>query len=160
MSSDNTTVRTSAIVPFGKYKGQPLEALRADRGYLDWLVGQDWFRARHTAMYQIIVNNFGEPAETPEHNRLQNRFLDDGFCQAFSRKWKSFVDSRDHLVNDIKLLKGKRGTTNSLYDYVSREIEDNIARHEQALVRFDAAPPTEPHLLTIEAREFEVGGCY
>jgi hypothetical protein len=25
------------IIPFGKYKGQPDEALVADRGYLEWL---------------------------------------------------------------------------------------------------------------------------
>jgi hypothetical protein len=67
------------IVTFGKYKGQPVEALAADRQYFEWLSGQAWFRERYQNIYTLIVNNFAEPNETPEHNRLQVRFLDDVF---------------------------------------------------------------------------------
>jgi len=69
-------------VPFGKYRGKPVEALAADRAYCDWLVNQDWFRERYANVYTLIINNFGEPSETPEHNALQARFLDDGFQRA------------------------------------------------------------------------------
>src|SRR5215472_15849134 len=60
----------------------PVEALAADRAYCDWLVNQDWFRERYANVYTLIINNFGEPSETPEHNALQARFLDDGFQRA------------------------------------------------------------------------------
>ncbi len=68
------------LVPFGKYKGQPIEVLVNDRQYLDWLTAQPWFRERHENLYTIIINNFAEPSETPEHNKLQAKFLDNNFC--------------------------------------------------------------------------------
>jgi uncharacterized protein (DUF3820 family) len=46
-------------MPFGKYKNQPVQALRQDRRYADWLMAQDWFREKYPKLVQIIVN-FGE----------------------------------------------------------------------------------------------------
>jgi hypothetical protein len=73
------------IVPFGKYRGQPVEALAADRDYCDWLMGQAWFHERYGNVYTLIANNFAEPSETPEHNALQARFLDQDFCRRLLR---------------------------------------------------------------------------
>lgn len=33
----------SSIVPFGKYKGQSVEAMIADGSYCEWLLAQPWF---------------------------------------------------------------------------------------------------------------------
>lgn len=68
------------IVPFGKYRGQPVEVLAADKSYCDWLLAQDWFRVRYAAVHTLIVNNFAEPSCTPEHNELQAKFLDRALC--------------------------------------------------------------------------------
>jgi hypothetical protein len=69
------------LIPFGKYKGQPLEAIKHDKQYLDWLSTQDWFREKYANVYQqIIVNNFTEPADTPEHNKMQAKFLNEDYC--------------------------------------------------------------------------------
>lgn len=70
-------MNSNEIVPFGKYKGQPIEVMQHDRGYCEWLMGQDWLQTRFPQLRTIIVNNFTEPSETPEHNALQARFLDD-----------------------------------------------------------------------------------
>src|SRR5438105_3001900 len=83
------------IVPFGKYKGRPIEAMAADRAYVDWLTAQPWFRDKFNSIYTVIVNNFQEPADTPEHNRLQVLFLKAEFRAAVARfafpdDWKSF----------------------------------------------------------------------
>jgi hypothetical protein len=67
------------IVPFGKYKGQPVEIMAQDRQYVDWLTAQPWFREKFQPVYNILVQNFQEPAETPDHNALQARFLDQSF---------------------------------------------------------------------------------
>ena len=72
------------IVPFGKYKGQPVEVLANDKPYLDWLQAQDWFRQRYAGIYTLIVNNFAEASETPDHNALQVLFLEDDFCARFA----------------------------------------------------------------------------
>jgi hypothetical protein len=69
------------VVPFGKYKGQPVEAMAADRAYMDWLLAQPWFKDQHKNIYTLIINNFAEPSETPEHNALQALFLDDVFVK-------------------------------------------------------------------------------
>lgn len=80
------------IIPFGKYKGQPIEAIASDKQYLDWLTQQPWFREKYATIHQVIINNFCEPTETPEHNALQAKFLDDDFrlkfaSIAFPRLW-------------------------------------------------------------------------
>ena len=72
----------SKIVPFGKYQGRSVEELVADDSYVRWLTAQDWFRTRHATLYQIVINKGAEPTETPEHNAIQVRFLDDAFCVA------------------------------------------------------------------------------
>jgi hypothetical protein len=78
--------KPSNIVPFGKYKGRLIEEVLADDpGYIEWLTGQDWFRTKFTVLHQVIINRGAEPEETPEHNAMQVRFLDDEFCLRFVR---------------------------------------------------------------------------
>jgi hypothetical protein len=68
------------LIPFGKYKDQPIEHIQTiDRPYLEWLLKQAWFRDRFPQQHQIVINYGGEPSETPEHNRLQARLLDEAF---------------------------------------------------------------------------------
>jgi hypothetical protein len=76
---------TDQIIPFGKYRGRQLEEVVAtDPKYLEWLQAQDWFRVKFVELHQTIINaSPAEPSETPEHNRLQVLFLDDGFCLRF-----------------------------------------------------------------------------
>lgn len=74
----------SGLIPVGKYKGQPIEVLAEDRTYTDWLIAQPWFRERYGNLYAVIINNFCQPSETPEHNALQARFLDDDFRVKFA----------------------------------------------------------------------------
>ena len=39
------------IIPFGEYKGRLVdEVLLDDPSYLQWLAGQDWFRAKFTVL--------------------------------------------------------------------------------------------------------------
>ena len=65
----------SDLVPFGKHKGKPLNALLDDREYLDWVLEQPWFRQKYGNIYQIVINNGQEPSETPEHNLMQAQYL-------------------------------------------------------------------------------------
>jgi hypothetical protein len=71
------------IVPFGKYKGQPMDVLAQDAPYCEWLAEQEWFRSRYPAIHTLIINDFGQPEETPEHNALQALFVDKDFCARF-----------------------------------------------------------------------------
>ncbi|WP_157111385.1 hypothetical protein [Nonlabens spongiae] len=71
------------LIPFGKYKDQPIEILINDPEYRNWLLAQSWFAQKFPDLKLIIINNFKETNETPEHNKLQGDFLDDKFCIAF-----------------------------------------------------------------------------
>ena len=82
MSDDE---KKNVIVPFGKYKGQPVEVMMADRPYTDWCSSQSWFADKYANLYQIINYHSGEPTETPEHNALQVLFLDEVFCRKFMK---------------------------------------------------------------------------
>ena len=67
------------IIPFGKYKGQPITTLLADTKYLEWCKQQEWFK-KFPIVYNICVNqtivNQNENSKTPEHNKIQNLFLE------------------------------------------------------------------------------------
>ena len=67
-------------VPFGKYKGQPITTLLKDTNYLEWCKQQEWFKM-FPIVYNICVNqtivNQTENSKTPEHNKMQNLFLEE-----------------------------------------------------------------------------------
>ena len=73
-------VSGAEIVPFGKYKGQPLEVMVADTDYCEWLVAQPWFSAKYRNVYNVVINYGGEPQDSPEHNQMQARFLEADWC--------------------------------------------------------------------------------
>jgi hypothetical protein len=81
------------VIPFGKYKGQPVEVLASDRDYCNWLMAQTWFGERYPQVHTLVINNFGEPTETPEHNALQIRLLDDGFRAKCTEAALRFFDA-------------------------------------------------------------------
>ena len=76
----------SELVPFGKYKDQPIERLLADRDYCDWLAAQPWFRERYGSVHDI-VSGVRDPQDTPEHNAMQARFLDHGQALRLVSPW-------------------------------------------------------------------------
>jgi uncharacterized protein (DUF3820 family) len=96
--------QATALVPFGKYKGQPVEVMQMDTAYCDWLSKQSWFREQYGNVYnQVIINNFTEPTETPEHNRLQMRFLDEAFIDRFiSRKLRPAISAKEFAIEEIQ----------------------------------------------------------
>jgi hypothetical protein len=80
---------TLPIIPFGKYKGQPITSLLSDAEYLTWCKQQEWFQ-KYTVIYNICVNQTittnTQGSKTPEHNKLQNLFLDREFKFTFIDK--------------------------------------------------------------------------
>ena len=65
------------VVPFGKYRGQPVEVMRADQAYFDWAYAQEGIRRQHPWIFNVQL---GEPSFTPEHNRYQVLFLEPDFA--------------------------------------------------------------------------------
>lgn len=117
------------LVPFGKYKGQPVSVMQNDTQYCDWLATQDWFRERYANVYnQVIINNFTEPTETPEHNRLQMLFLDDNFLKSFCDKIFDF-SLQEKFNKTVSAIKKKHKDVKKYFEDVngnsSKEILNN-----------------------------------
>jgi hypothetical protein len=89
------------IIPFGKYKGQPITTLLADTKYLEWCKQQEWFK-KFPIVYNICVNqtivNQNENSKTPEHNKIQNLFLEEENVKNFLVK--VFKLKLNHLYID------------------------------------------------------------
>lgn len=81
------------IIPIGKYKGQPLEAVAADQQYRDWLMAQEWFKEKFARLYGMLAA-MNAPIESPEHNAMQARFLDDRVC--YEILWK--LEGKDRIA--------------------------------------------------------------
>jgi uncharacterized protein (DUF3820 family) len=155
--STNTTKSGPNVVPFGKYKGREiLEVLEADPGYLQWLAGQDWFRAKYISLHQTIINRGAEPEETPEHNALQVLFLDDEFCQRF----------REVVFPDAAVIKEFERLQQDIAGNINWRIKSKLAWGyrendpiNSALEKFCNSLTTPVTSFSTKfTREFEVGG--
>jgi uncharacterized protein (DUF3820 family) len=93
---------TLPLVPFGKYKGQPITTLLHDTKYLEWCKQQEWFQ-KFPIVYNICVNQTittsNQISKTPEHNNLQNLFLENENVEKIIKitnknfKYKKNIDS-------------------------------------------------------------------
>ena len=81
MSDDEKSNDPSAIIiPFGKHKGKTVsELLATDQPYADWVTAQGWVAERFAELHAAIVTRGAGTDDTPEHNALQARFLDEPF---------------------------------------------------------------------------------
>lgn len=105
---------SAELITFGKYKGQPVEVLANDKKYTDWLMAQEWFRTGHVQLYNVIVNNFCEPSDTPEHNRMQADFMKTEVKEKVIRQlfkepeklmkgYKKRIEDCEKKISDIEL---------------------------------------------------------
>jgi uncharacterized protein (DUF3820 family) len=93
----STEISSNLIIPFGKYKGKDVTQLIEDQQYLQWCKNQPWFKEKYANIYNIVVNQtIVKPSsgdKTPEHNRIQNLFLDKSLCNSiFEKTWKSIFE--------------------------------------------------------------------
>jgi uncharacterized protein (DUF3820 family) len=119
------------IIPFGKYRGRLVaEVLVDDPAYLQWLSGQEWFRAKFTLLHQVIINRGAEPEETPDHNAMQVQFLDDDFCLRFIRCYRPEVDEMARKALQAALNADKDATRREIAD-AKRDLEGHRRQLEQ-----------------------------
>lgn len=81
----------SNVIPFGKYKGTSIHDIAAqDPAYLQWLMQQAWFVEQYQWLIVNITNIHAAPVETPAHNAMQVRFLDEEYRNAFAWEVRNF----------------------------------------------------------------------
>lgn len=74
------------VIPFGKYKDQPYEVLLADPSYALWLMDSMFakLQANYPVLLAFLIRWYGVSDRTPDHNQLQNRFLEPTFALQFA----------------------------------------------------------------------------
>lgn len=86
------------IVPFGKYRDQSLEVLRADRQYCEWLLTQPWFVQRYKSIYEVLTHGGMRSEDTPEHNAMQARFLNEELCKKLAALFAQQLQNSEKLL--------------------------------------------------------------
>jgi len=88
------------VVTRGRYKGQNVANLLNDESYLKWLCEQNdesskgllkHFKEQNPIVYSIVINNCIPKSEssTPEHNKLQNKFMNPELIDRFLKLYWS-----------------------------------------------------------------------
>lgn len=91
------------IVQFGKYKGKSVLELLADTKYVEWFKQQSGFstQKQYKQIYNIVVHQTiptTNSSKTPEHNKLQNLFLD----KSNQHKLLSLLFNKDlSIINNL-----------------------------------------------------------
>lgn len=146
------------LVPFGKYKGQPVEVMQMDTGYCEWLSTQDWFRERYANVYQqVIINNFTEASETPEHNKLQMLFLDKEFYKKIESALPFEPSKLFHsqILNAVSAIRAQVKSDENYLEELERElkIKEHYSDEEvrkAKLQELDSVPPYTLEYLRVE----------
>ena len=142
MSTNEQDERGTQIIPFGKYRGQPIDILREDTDYRDWLMAQEWFASRYPQVHTLIVNNFGAPSETPDHNALQARFLQHQVAGAAVRVFVSADDVRS-AMDRIAALGTAVPDAEEIEQQCSAKVRDHQAKQRQCQAEFDGLSAAE-----------------
>lgn len=168
--ADHQNDPSALIVPFGKHQGLTVaELLERDPNYVQWLLSQNWLAQRFAQLHAAILTRGAAPDDSPEHNRIQARFLDPLFRTAFidlardlnlaqdrdcrsrarepTAKKEGAIDTIERLNKMIAA-----GVENPWYQ---RELEDAQKRRDQYQDLIDAA--RQP-MLVDSVVEFEQEG--
>ncbi|HEY2530306.1 MAG TPA: hypothetical protein VGJ20_20610 [Xanthobacteraceae bacterium] len=161
------------IIPFGKHKGKTVEEVEvADRQYLEWLSGQDWFRTKFANLHLTIINHGAEPEETPEHNALQVLFLDDVFClkvvAAAGYEWREQFEKIKafHIANSEADVRHCQRRVAECEEYVRKwpdterfktQLKDALNSVEDSLREAEKLK-AKSYALKVEQRTFEARG--
>ena len=146
------------LVPFGKYKGQPVEVMQMDTGYCEWLSTQDWFRERYANVYQqVIINNFTEASETPEHNKLQMLFLDKDFYRKIEAALPVDPSKLFHpqILDAVSEIKEQVKSDENYLEELERELKikeyySDEENRKEKLEKLESVPPYTLEYLSIE----------
>ena len=157
-----------AVVPFGKYKGMPAEVLLADQKYLQWALDNNVVQKYERFYQTVIVNQSGEAADTPEHNALQARFLDDDFVGrvaklASTKRHKRWINAAAQEVKDVERTIAKGFVKHSWDHFRNQEeaderLKEKMDRLEDAQNKYQETMASPPLSFATDDVEFEVRG--
>lgn len=168
--------RSAIVLPFGKHKGSTVaELLARDPAYAEWIVAQGWVAERFAELHAAILSRGAATDDSPEHNAIQVRFLDETFRVAciLAVRPKMIHEARislsgDLALDDIHKLSGAKATiadekrdiarfktwddqperANRLIEECQKKISAREARIPILLEKIEAIKATRHQLLT------------
>lgn len=86
---------SAIVIPFGKHRGSTVaELLAKDPAYAEWLAAQGWLAQRFAELHAAILARGAGADDSPEHNRIQIRFLDPLFRAAIISLTQNVQETR------------------------------------------------------------------
>lgn len=111
MTNDDQPL-SGEIVPFGKYRDQPVDVVLMDHGYREWLIAQPWVEQRYPSFYAAVISNGSslvtvnpgslEEHGSPEHNEMQARFLEPDQCLSIVRNIMDQAKEQERAFNKLR----------------------------------------------------------
>lgn len=107
--------KNAIVLPFGKHKGSTVaELLVRDPAYAEWIVNQGWVAERFAELHAAILSRGASSDDSPEHNAIQVRFLDETFrlaCVLSDERFLSVAKEMIRRNSSSALCDGKILTT-------------------------------------------------
>lgn len=155
----------STEVPFGKYRGRPVEEMLADDGYMTWLQAQPWFRERFAHLK--TAKDEDALSRTPVHNRLQTLFLDEAYQQAFvrtaCRRWfeEAFLTAKQVPAASIERMRRAAEEGREWLERVEKAASESKDAQKNAIVRgtFDYKARIEAAMASFETATIALIGA-
>lgn len=179
---------SALVIPFGKHQGLTVaELLAKDPAYADWLAAQGWLAQRFAELHAAIVTRGAGADDSPEHNRIQVRFLDPLVRAAFvsltqnvhEARIRDWHDRTAYLRDNLREAQQNLERAQANLDYANKQLSDpfygkpqyrqqrlhDIAKAEQKLQsaqdmlpNAQAALANFPHLPLSSTVRFEQSG--
>ncbi|MDO9584535.1 MAG: hypothetical protein Q7J24_15735 [Desulfomicrobium sp.] len=144
------------LIPFGKYAGQTLEVLLADKPYCAWLAGQADLREQYPDLRDLIYKEHGNDIKTPNHNRMQAEYLTEDTMlklfylvnpEIFSHDKKYYVRNLDDYFTDkMSIVKNVCETVSSRISEIKKmadevdSMSDNWNKGKKKLFNIPVSP--------------------
>jgi len=159
--------KDNTLVPFGKFVGQPLEVLLADKSYCAWMVGQASIREQYPELCNLVFNEHGGALKTPNHNRMQSEYVTEEVGlklsylinpDIFSHNKEYYVKSLDeYFVDKLPIVKSVcERMNNRVSSITNMAIEvSSISKNWDLYGKKSFAVPVSPFKKYMDGREQE-----
>jgi len=106
-------------IPFGKYKGKPIEVLENDLGYAKWILEQAWFAQKNPELHEAILTLYEEQSEGQASKALESK---ENFLLSIALK-KEKIESYDNYPFSLPVVKNLERTL--LHPHVTYIVGEN-----------------------------------
>lgn len=106
-------------IPFGKYKGKPIDVLENDLSYAKWMLEQAWFAQNNPELHEAVLALYDAQSEGQESKALESK---ENFLLSFALKEEK-IDRYDNYPFSLAAVKNLERTL--LHPHVTYIVGEN-----------------------------------